>query len=209
MSNYEPTVDQFMKDIADHTMEVKLDQCLYRHLAFRHRSGRSPLWFDITTTPGVLMINGDMGTVVFSRVLDMFEFFTEDPDKINPKYWSEKIQCLNHNGRQQAYEFSSEDFRAALVERLASYDLGLGKAKAIEEQLDRDVEWSDVEILVRQQVNEFQADDGFTFQDTWEIRADRPTYQYIWLCRAICWAIGKYREQRNHPGIPEGSGGAR
>ena len=92
-------------------MEVLLDNGVYRHLSFTN-NGSSVYRFDITTWPGHLCISGDMGTQVFSRLHDMFEFFNDDLDSkfpINPGYWGEKLQAIGTNSGYQ--EFSVDLFK--------------------------------------------------------------------------------------------------
>jgi hypothetical protein len=56
-------------------MAVNLDSGLYRHLSFRHPK-RGFNWFEIITWPWGLTFNGDHGCWSFSRIEDMFEFFS-------------------------------------------------------------------------------------------------------------------------------------
>ena len=108
---------RFEGDTENHTMEILQDEGLYRHLKFTN-AGSQCYRFDIHTWPGALCVSGDMGTYVFSRLPDMFEFFRmSDGDWnkkhiINPGYWGEKLQAIdNSRGRQNSYEeFSTEMF---------------------------------------------------------------------------------------------------
>lgn len=120
---YECTEDRFLKDAAQHVMTVIRDDGLHRHLRFRKAPpAGSEYWFDLITWPGTLCIDGDMGTYVFRRLEDMFEFFRTDREYnekrghklgINLSYWSEKLQAPKP---KQAEEFSSESFRANVKE---------------------------------------------------------------------------------------------
>jgi hypothetical protein len=204
---YKPTITQFLKDVKNHRLEVKLDQGVYRHLICRNTNGSFNQRFEIITAPHTLLIRGDMGAVAFSRVEDMFNFFTDNPGKINPHYWAEKIEGLQHDGSSHSYKFSGEAFRAELIQSLEGYTMTNRRRQYIAKQLREKIDWSDDESYTRRQVEDFKTDDGFEFSETWEISARVPLGRYIWLCRAICWAIGKYREKHNHPGIPESSGG--
>ena len=69
----------------------------YRHLLFRQPNSGN-MWFEIITWPDSLMIRGDMGSWSFSRVQDMFTFFRSDQLKINPSYWTEKIDSESRFG---------------------------------------------------------------------------------------------------------------
>ena len=118
MLDRERVKDRFIGDTDNHTMEILQDEELYRHLKFTD-NGSQCYRFDIHTWPGTLCIDGDMGTYVFSRIPDMFEFFRmKDGDfnkkhVINPGYWGEKLQATDSSrGRNSSHEeFSYELFR--------------------------------------------------------------------------------------------------
>ena len=82
--------DRFEACIKDHKIYIQNDNGNFRHI---HCSkGDSVYHFNITTWPGYLCISGDMGCFVFRRELDMFGFFRNKSNGINPYYWSEKLQ---------------------------------------------------------------------------------------------------------------------
>jgi len=196
MTDYKPTLKQFLKDVGNHRVEVKLDQGVYRHLVCRNADGSFNQRFEIITAPYSLLIRGDMGAVAFSRIEDMFHFFESHPGRINPHYWAEKIEGIQCDGSIHGYKFSGDAFRTALIESLDGYGLTKKRQRLLAKQLKEEIDWSDDESYTRRQVEDFKADDGFEFSDTWEISAVVPLGRYIWLCRAVCWAIGKYREMK-------------
>lgn len=99
----ELTAEQFLKDVANHQMESRMENGIYRHLVFRQSGEHSwNMWFGIVTWPGWLTIYGDMGTWTFSRVEDMFCFFRDEKLRINASYWAEKLQHGTHGGRDGA-----------------------------------------------------------------------------------------------------------
>lgn len=199
MNEYKPTIKEFLNDIKDHQLTIKLDQGVYRHLVCANKNGSWNQRFEIITAPHTLLIRGDMGAVAFSRVEDMFTFFSGDPDRINPSYWGEKIEGLQYDGTRLAYRFDWEHFRDTLVDSLDGYGISEDEKAKIVERMDYEIEWSDDESHVRRQVEDFvEVDGGFKFQDTWEIDAVKPLYRYIWLCRAICWAIREYRKTKEN-----------
>ena len=67
----------FLRDVAEHEMIVVRDDGVHRHIRFK-KPGTSCMHFDLITWPGYLCYTGDMGTYVFSRLTDMFEFFRTD-----------------------------------------------------------------------------------------------------------------------------------
>lgn len=83
---------RFADDTSAHRMTVLLDQGLYRHLRFA-APANSFSWFEIITVPGLLTINGDMGTFTFARERDMLPLFRRADGSINDYYWTEKLHA--------------------------------------------------------------------------------------------------------------------
>ena len=125
-----PLLDEatFLRHVADHTMRVQLDKGTYRHLEFRDGDS-GHLWFDLISFADRLVITGDMGTYVFSRCEDMFDFFRivrydisfnrNATVQINEHYWSEKLIASDTHFHHQ--EFSKEVFEAALRDRFETF----------------------------------------------------------------------------------------
>lgn len=121
------TEESFLRDVATHEMEVIKDEELYRHIRFR-RPGTGCMGFDFLTWPGYLCYTGDMGTFVFSRIPDMFEFFRGSGNNfkdgktlyINPGYWQEKIQSESVFGKG-AEEWSDEKFKEVILRRFEEF----------------------------------------------------------------------------------------
>ena len=90
---------RFLRDVRDHKMIIELDQGVHRSIRFG-RPGSSAYHFRLNTWPGHLAISGDMGSYVFSRTADMFEFFRDSAmtGRINPGYWHEKADAVDRNG---------------------------------------------------------------------------------------------------------------
>lgn len=135
----EAAAKRFADDTQHHRMTVMLDQGLYRHLRFV-RPGRSEYWFTLTAYPGALVVDGDMGTWVFRRLPDMFEFFRTDSGRINPGYWAEKLTAMPEGG----YAEYSQDLVKALIWRTALQ--GLRYARSL------GADWNDV----REAIAEFK-----------------------------------------------------
>ena len=108
--------ERFNSSVADgeQVMTVLRDDGLYRHLRFK-KPGSSFYRFDLVTWPNNLTITGDIGTYTFSRVEDMFTFFT---GYINTDYWAEKIA---HGGRPSVLNYDEDVFRKWLVEDFWEY----------------------------------------------------------------------------------------
>lgn len=92
----------------DNRLHVLLDDGVYRHLRFKKDQGFG-YWFELITWPGYLTITGDMGTFTFSRLNDMFEFFT---GYINTGYWAEKLKHGSNGGRDAVRKHDEDLFKA-------------------------------------------------------------------------------------------------
>ncbi len=150
------TENEFLRDVADHVLEVMRDDGVYRHIRFR-KPGTMCMHFDLITWPGYLCYTGDMGTYVFARLADMFQFFRTDRSyaprtgrrlAVNLSYWSEKLEAVDgsRNGGA-AKEFSEKkllrtinEYRVAWL-REAYTDGSLDKEQRRElwEAVDEDV----------------------------------------------------------------------
>jgi hypothetical protein len=202
VSDIEDAGERFARDTADHALTVLHDDGLYRHLRFK-KPESSFYWFDLVTWPGVLAINGDMGTFTFSRTTDMFEFFRRAPGwnigTINPQYWAEKIQ-----GGTPTSEYSEDLFRSAVTEDVANAIAGgvpAGLARAVrEEVLDEYYTSTESEAMRAVDEFEFEYPDGllpngstkysrWRFVDTYEWNLHTWSHQYLWCCHAIQWGI--------------------
>lgn len=181
----EPSLEVFLKDVASHVMHVERNEGLYRHLRFR-RPGTYCMGFDIHTWPGYLCYCGDMGTYVFSRLPDMFEFFRGE--KINPHYWDEKVEAADRNGG--ITEYREELFRKRVCEWMdESEDMNDEIRAAVHDEiLNREFEG---EHEARRSVYLFEHD-GFRFRDFWEINLHEYTNRFIWCCYALVWGIQQY-----------------
>lgn len=97
-----------------HELTILHDDGLYRHIRMAAPGTRMWSW-DLVTVPGHLFFTGDIGDYTFSRLTDMFEFFSiPEGRRIDYHYWAEKIQ--NHDARQGTRVFSPEKAKHAAVE---------------------------------------------------------------------------------------------
>ncbi|MGE3404528.1 MAG: hypothetical protein AB7K63_18195 [Vicinamibacterales bacterium] len=186
---------RFLNDTARHAMQVLRDDGLYRHLHFA-APGTYCQSFDIATWPGRLCYTGDMGTYVFARLPDMFEFFRQDPNREpNFDYWSEKCEARDRDGIRI---YSPDLFRAAVRgdvdEFVRRHRLNRHEAKSLREQ----VAWcvlaeADVATEAVGAVGAFVwQNKGQVFPDFWEHRLEEFAPRFIWCCYALPWAIAKY-----------------
>jgi hypothetical protein len=181
---------QFAKDIKDHAVLLKHDDGLYRHLHCR-RADTVQYWFDVVTSPGLLVINGDMGCFVFARIADMFRFF--GAEGINPDYWAEKLQADSGVKRYDPRE-AEEYARRALEEAVEGREQDVIDDAFHRFEYDVASEAYD-EGSFRQAVDDFEVQ-GVTFSDSWEWDLKTWSVQYLWCCHAIVWAIAQYRAEK-------------
>jgi hypothetical protein len=190
--------DDFAGDIAHHEMHVIRDDGVHRHLRFK-QPGSMCMHFDLITWPGYLCYTGDMGTYVFSRLLDMFEFFRarseERRHSIDLRYWAEKLQASDR--RDGVREWSADQFRAEVRDYFeqATEDpedwpetLKAELWAEIEEQVCAAAEDSEHHAWVA--LCEFEHG-RFRFQD-WERDCKVWTHRFLWCCHALRWAIATY-----------------
>ena len=182
------SAEQFVADVANHKLSVKLRDGLYRHLLFRQPDSGN-MWFEIVTWPGSLAIHGDMGSWTFSRVTDMFTFFRSKELKINAQYWCEKVQAESRFGGPSE-KFDAEVFKANVISSLDGYG---SVPSGVVEALEDEVFGQEDELSARRALLNFNHA-GFTFSDSWEINGNAYTYHFLWCLHAIVWAIQQYDE---------------
>lgn len=205
---------KFLENVKTHSMHVLHDDGIYRHLRFK-RPGTNCMHFDLVTWPGYLAYSGDMGTYVFTRLHDMFEFFRTDRDYahrkgrklgINLSYWAEKVEGRDRDGIK---EFSEERFTAEVKDYFHQWMVGNRDRTTKEERREL---WEQItdEVIntdgdprgMRKQialhdfshrVNDKAGD--FYFSD-WEQSADEYTHRFVWCCYALAWVIQTYDDAK-------------
>jgi hypothetical protein len=196
------TQESFLRDVEKHKMTIIRDNGVDRHVRFK-KPNTNEMYFDLITWDGYLTITGDMGTYVYSRLNDMFEFFrTEQREKdnnlhINVSYWSEKLQAVNSYGRRPdaPLKFSPDRFKEAVRQAYKGYSQYCGKTpeekRELREQIRNEVYHAEDEHESVQAIRDFHHDD-FDFCDFWEYCCEEYTDRYIWTLYAIAWGIREY-----------------
>lgn len=210
MSN-QPTAEQFLESVANHQLTVEMDNGTHRCLLLK-RPNSTDCHFRITTWPGHLCISGDMGTFVFSRVQDMFEFFRDSELRINTGYWAEKLQAANVRGYE---EHCAESAKVDILDAFEQWKTGYlddhpapecidaqSWVKEERQRLESEVlAYVDYQHELIAAINNWTVEqdesagaDGLEFIDFWEHFGSwyRPTYHYVWCCYAVVWAIQQY-----------------
>lgn len=182
------TEQRFLKDVSMHKMTVLRHDGVCRHLRFR-KPGTGIEGFDLITWPGHLCVTGDMGTYVFARLEDMFEFFRTDRKQtnqgqtlfINLGYWAQKVLAEDRHGKIE--EFDEEIARKKLLEELKEFGGTREERREIYDAVLRCFE--DGEIEVKRALMDH-------FPDSWEWNLTDYTYRFTWNCYAIAWGIQYY-----------------
>lgn len=214
---HECTEERFLGDVARHEMTIIRDDGVSRHIRFK-RPDTICMHFDLITWPGYLCYTGDMGTYVFQRLTDMFEFFRADAARRNPEklhinlgYWTEKLVSIDgnrHGGKVK--EFDGEKFRRAINK----YRVGWMRSAKESSLLDKDGRrelWEAVDDDVLRHTEdgghraELAAYDfcygshanpkkpyGWQFTDFFENDLTEYTHSIVWCCYALAWGIKQY-----------------
>ena len=190
--------EYFNREIATHEMQVIRDDGVNRHIRFK-RPGTMCMHFDLLTWPGYLCYTGDMGTYVFSRLSDMFEFFRR-PDsremyRMDMCYWAEKLQASDKCDGVR--KWSEAKFRSDVRDY---FEQCTGDAEewpeerkaALWEEIESELLFpaSDGEPYAWVALNNFEHE-GFRFND-WERDSSDWTHRFKWCCHALEWAIATY-----------------
>jgi hypothetical protein len=188
----ECTAEKFIEDVKNHGIVVLEDHEMYRHLVLTR--GSSVYRYEIITWPGYLCICGDMGTFVFSRIPDMFQFFrlTSKESKINRQYWHEKLDAVDRVDGSKKYD--PDKFKSVIKEYFDEWAEDHAEdADSVWKAIEEDVLPSadDGEYCARRAARDFRCK-KFEFRNFWETDLTEYTYRFIWCLYAIVYAIQKY-----------------
>lgn len=198
--------EQFLADVKGHAVVVLRDDGLYRHL--RCSPGSYASSFDVVTWPGCLCYVGDMGSFVFSRLPDMFEFFRgRRTALVDRGYLAEKtVAADKHDG---ILAFSEAFFRAAVQSDVEAWtDEWTDDRKAqLQREIDFDVLPSVSEGMgaAIQAAVAFQFEGKHVFAEFYEHRLEDYTPRFRWCCYAIPWAVDQYDQIKTQQAHPHGS----
>lgn len=208
MNNRQLAKEYFTHDVTEHQMQVIRDDGVYRHLLFK-KPGTGIYHFNIITYPGTLVYTGDMGSFVFQRLEDMFQFFRTDANHgegINPGYWSEKLVAVDRNGYK---DFDEEKFDRTVMDYLVSWIrenrdcIDKDERRDLWEQVVNEVINADGDnngMRKRIAANDFYhavrqkngRDYRFEFVDFWVHNFEDYSVHFYWCCYAIAWAVKQY-----------------
>lgn len=205
----ECTEERFLRDVANHQMTVIRDDGVNRHIRFS-KPDSGDMQFDLITWQGYLCYCGDMGTYVFRRINDMFQFFRTDREymclpegqqlAINPGYWSEKLEAISCFGG--GFEvFNMDKFKKAVKEEFDEFIADNGFPDDKRESLLEEIDWkilsAENEHAAMSAIYEFSYEGADSlFVDFFEHDFQEYTFHFIWCCYALAWGISKYDENR-------------
>ena len=182
---YQFQIRDFHLQVKNHSMEVELDNGVHRSLKFSN-DGSSNHYFRLNTFPDHLCYSGDMGSFVFTRNHDMFQFFRRGGQEIsvNPWYWHEKL--VAHDIPDGSTEFDHGKFVEFLNSCVEDDLITEHKRDEVlnhnEDSGCSDHEWQAYESLYSEAPN--LMDDPPSFRSL--------TYRYMWGIHAIVWGIQQY-----------------
>lgn len=216
---YTEVANRFTNDIADH--QITIEECgplpFRSILARRHRNDGwdSCYHFRVITFPGGLLYTGDMGTYVFQRCWDMFQWWPPKyGDAFDFRYIAEK--CLGANKCDSIKQYSRDKARATIDEMIAEHRAEHEKPEDWDDE--EDGEWTEtvneayIEALieVRDHSHEF-SNSEYNIQEFYRLLYDVPglydvcevptpseySLRFVWCCHAVRWLIDKVTEQEN------------
>jgi hypothetical protein len=140
--------EKFTADTEGHELTILHDDGPYKHLLFK-TPGESFYWYELIFWPGMMTMSGDMGTWSFRPYgnTDVMGWFRANPDralraddgyKINPDYWTQKLEAGHLRGAKVAKEYDPTLLAQHLRDRLreSAEDEGVPKV-AIDVLLSR------------------------------------------------------------------------
>lgn len=220
--------NQFLRDVATHQIKIIRDDDVSRHIRF-HRPGTGCYHFDLITWPGHLCYTGDMGTYVFQRTTDMFEFFRTDREKrrgpsklaINLGYWTEKLVAIDGGRRGgKCKAFDEAKFRRVINEYRVQWMRDAKECGALDKEGRREL-WEAVDEDVLRHLedggdrvvhaayefnHEPRANDkcryGWSFTDLFEHDFTEYTHSIVWCCYALAWGIELYDATKKAAEVP-------
>lgn len=186
---------RFRADTEGMKLRVLMDNGLYRHLSFV--GPRNFYGFNVITYPGRMIVDGAMGTFVFSREDDMLRnFFTSD--YVNTSYWAEKTTSIStHSGIKG---FDQEILTGLILSEFWKWSrkeadnyLVTEKWQQVKDTLLNDWLYVGTEDEARAALNNFRVNYGIDLDKSGEAELTEYTAQFLWSLHAALWAAQNYR----------------
>lgn len=185
---YAKMIDEMaVKAFAEHEIEVKLEQGLYRHYRCA-KPGTGIYHFHVVTFPGRILVCGDIGDMCWERVPDMFTWAPGALDSIS--YLEEKVWRT----------IKTEEFNKEVAEEHVLWDF-----QSHTEDLDledpKDAEEYQKHVEIRDELLNKADDNGPDFytayyESDWYggdmISGDGYTANFLWARSALKWFFANY-----------------
>lgn len=192
---------RFKRDTRDHRMTILQDAGVFRHI--RVRNPRSIAYsFNVTTVPGRLVFTGDMGSFVFARLPDMFEFHRINWDHKTPTidyhYWAQKVEAADkHVGLE---DFDADHFKATALREFWNHAWPDARTRRgawereIRDCIERDYRDSHDAITAMMEVSyPLGYQHEHPFSEFYEYGPfTKPGFHFRWVCWAIAATIHDY-----------------
>ena len=186
----EKDVDESMaKALADHAVEVRLEQGVYRHY-YCGKPGTGVMSFSIFTLPGRLIVSGDIGDLCVERTYDMFTWAWTSVRDVS--YFEEKAwRCI------KTKDFDEKAARASLK---WEYDMRVDGATPAERRKHDEISREILKHIDDGEHELRQAYYGSDWFDGDPPSFDNYTYEFLRCRYALRWFFRWC--DKNRPNIP-------
>ena len=182
------TKEIFLDSVKNHQMNILLDNGVFRCIEFRDPKDKGRYFFYLSTIPGRLLISGDCGTYVFSRINDMFQFFRGK--YIDFSYWASKADAEDTRGGIRV--FNVDKLKQQLTDNFNDFKDCWPCSKEDEEEFQEEIlnMIEDEHTFVA--LGSKRLNCGFEIEP-WEYsNVYDLSSRFIWNCYAINWGIDQY-----------------
>lgn len=188
------TKEIFLNEVKNHKMHIVLDEGVNRVIEFKNPETCNQ-WFGISTFNNHLVFYGDMGTYVFQKTKDMFNFFRSDELKIRPNYWHEKLQAKDLQCNTLVFDLDSWkelvkfhfeqidcSYKEEKIKFLSDVSDESEARTCFSNYTDSDA-WGQNFVGKEEEIYDLSVCDSYVY-----------SHHFIWCCYAIVWAIKQYDE---------------
>lgn len=188
----------FPLDTGRHELTVLNNDGPYRHLKMRN-PGSFFHWFEILTSPGMLVFSGDMKTFAFRGEDDMLAFF-ETAGRATPSYLADK--CVAPASVQ---EYSVDEFEKTLRPKVEEFAerRGLSVNEVWDQVVTEVLDVASDTASAVTAAGSVRHDGERVFEEPYELAMTDWDYHYLWCLRGISKAISMYREKLLDVGITD------
>ncbi|WP_019584224.1 hypothetical protein [Thioalkalivibrio sp. ALE16] len=188
------TAQQLVAQLEQHQMVIEQDNGVFRSIRFA-APNTNVQSYRLTTWPGYIAISGDMGTYVFARMHDMFEFFRQPGDgpiDLSLGYWAEK--CVSADPHSGIQRYSPDKFEDVVMDIARNPPEELDDPEGLIREVREEVLpfSDDGERMARYAAERFEYEGKGVFLDFWEVNLREYTSTFVEACTAIVQGIRQY-----------------